>query len=203
MPLTITDPATTISLTTLDAAKADLALAGSTDDAFIQVLIEQASAAIVSWCGRPFAAEGVRETFYLDRPERPLVLSRWPIVEVTAVTVAGSAESPANVGGEDAGLLYRLDGSGRSIPWPPGSIVVDYRVGYILPGDPNRTLPPDIERAALSLVKAWFHARGRDPSVKRDDVVGVGETEFFNAARSDLAPEAEALLAPYRGRVFA
>lgn len=202
MPLIITDPAASARLTTLDAVKAELGLAGSDQDAYAAGLIDQASAAIAAWCGRSFAVEGIRETFHLDASDTLLLLSRWPVVEVTSVTVNGLEDSPGRAEVE-AGLLYRLDANGCRMSWPPGRIRVEYHAGYILPDDEKRTLPADVERAALSMVKSWFFARGSNPMVRSESVEGISSVSYFDPARAGLTVEAEALLSAYRSRVFA
>jgi hypothetical protein len=44
--------------------------------------------------------------------------------------------------------LWRLDDADCRVAWPAAKIVVAYAAGYVLPGDPQRNLPEDLERAA-------------------------------------------------------
>lgn len=131
----------------------------SSDDAEVQRIIRSASAAIVNYCGRPFGRETLTETcpgfgsIYL-------MLTRTPIVNVTAVTVDSSTVTDYSIGDADAGKLYRRGGWGWTVQtyaglssqsWGmlqdarlfslgtplPGqeepTITVSYTAGYILP----------------------------------------------------------------------
>ncbi len=197
MALTITEPATATRLTTLAAAKVELQVTDGADDAYLAMLIDQASDAVRSWCQRTFAAETVRETIHLSACTTALMLARWPIITVVSVEIDGTAEDSANVEIEDAGFLHRLADS-RLVSWPAGRIVVEYQAGYVLPGASGRTLPNDVERAALSLVKSSWFARTRDPMVRSETVEGAGSTDYFSGTFSRLPPDVESLLSVYR-----
>lgn len=197
--LTVISPAAHQRLTTVATIKSELDLTGGADDAYLATLIDQASEAIVAWCGRPFAVEGVRETLHRDgRAAGNLMLSRFPVIGIDAVTIGGTVLDPTLADTEDGGFLYQLDASGCRVGWPSGRAVIDYRAGYVLPDKTGRTLPKDIERAAIILVKTWFLARERDPLVRSESVEGVGSTDYFSGLKSDLVPEAESLLSRYR-----
>ena len=51
--------------------------------------------------------------------------------------------------------------------------------GYLLPGDPQRDLPEDLERACLETVKARWFARLRDPLVKGEQVQGIASADYW------------------------
>ncbi len=72
----------------------------------------------------------------------------------------------------------------------------------MLPGESGRTLPHDVERAALTLAKGNCCARNRDPLIRSETVEGAGSTDYFAGTVSDLPPEVEALLTPYRNLIF-
>lgn len=200
---TIITPATTFDLTTLAAVKAELGITGSDDDAILADLIRQASGAIATFCGRAFASEQVRETFRLSAPAPSITLTRWPVTAVHAVTVGGT-ELAAGIyeADPDTGILARLDGFGLTVLWSAGSIAVEYTGGYILPGENGRTLPHDIERACITLVKAHFAARSRDPMVRSESVPGVLDRSFWVGGFDGAAvpPDVAGLLNPYRQR---
>lgn len=198
MPLTVAEPAASTRLTTLDAAKAELNLLGSDQDAYLAGLIDQASAIVASRCSRVFAAETVGETFRVLRPYEALVLSRWPVIDIVSVQVDGQAQDLAWIAHEPGGLLYRLAADLRCACWAPGRVAVVYRAGYVLPGNDGRTLPHDVERAAVMLVRSMWHARGRDPAMRSDTVEGIGAITYFDGGASGFSPEVESLLAPYR-----
>jgi uncharacterized phiE125 gp8 family phage protein len=196
--LAVTGPAQTHRLTTLAAIKAELQLIKDIDDVFLTNLIDQASATVRSWCRRTFALETVRETFYVDNPEQPLLLARFPVTEIEAVAVAGAELDPGEYEvEEDSGFLYRLDASSNRFTSFSGRVLVDYQAGYLLPGASARSLPEDIERATIAMIKLSWFARTRDPLIRAEAVEGVGSLQYYS---SDvyLPAEVEGLLTPYR-----
>lgn len=200
--LTVTAPADSHSLTTLEAIKRELCLSGGADDEFLAGLIDQASAAVRTWCGRAFTIEAVSETFRLKRPAESLVLTRWSVVSIDVITEVGTVLAAPDFETEtDTGLLYRLSDVDGRVDWCAGKIVVGYRAGYILPGEPDRTLPDDIERAAIMLVKAAWFARTRDPLIRSEDVSGLTNTTYWVGGFGNggsLAPDVEGLLSKHR-----
>lgn len=200
--LTVTVAADHHRLATLAGIKAELQVTGGADDAFLSALIDRASATVRAWCSRTFALETLSETFRLSRPDDALLLSRWPVVAVTAIAEAGTTLSAADFETDTGkGLVYRLDGSDNRSRWPAGKIVVEYQAGFILPGENGRTLPEDIEKAATLLVKADYFARSRDPLLKAEDVSAVLSTSYWVGGFGDggsLPPDVEGLLSRYR-----
>lgn len=208
--LTITSPAATTDLTTLAAVKAELGITTTTDDAYIATLIAAASAAAVAWCRRTFAHTGYSETFrpssltggYSGSPASSrLRLGAWPVASVVSVAEGTAPLAPTDYELDaEAGILWRLDAAGNRIAWPNSKITVAFSAGWLLPNEVGRTLPVDIERAAILLTKTSYMARARDPLVKAESVAGVLDTQFWVGAvgASSLLPEAENLLAPYR-----
>lgn len=200
--LTVITPATKRDLTTLDAVKLELEVTDGTADIYLGGLIGQASRAIESWCGRVFAREGVRETVHLAEPAAVLLLSRFPIAAITSVTTeAGSLASALYEADAGTGMIYRLTSSAARSVWSPGRILVDYTAGFLLPGDEGRDLPADIERAAILAVRNAWHTRGRDQTMRSEDVDGVGS--FSYGLPSSLPADVTDLLAPYRLPGFA
>lgn len=198
--LEIITPATSKRLTTLVAIKAELSITGSTDDAYLTGLLDQVSDTIATWCQRDFASETLRETLHQTRAADCLVLSRWPVAAVSSVSIADDALDPAEREVDGPGLLYRLDSAGNRRHWPVGRVVVEYTAGYVLPGEEGRTLPHDLERAALSLIKSLWFARDRDPLVRSDSVEGIGTTTYQTGGfrtGAGLPPDVEGLLARY------
>lgn len=200
--LTVITPAASHALTTLDAIKTELVETGTADDGWFGAAIDRASATVRSFCRRPFALETVRETIRLSAPVGALTLARWPVVSVASVTEGGKTLAPDDYETDaDTGFVHRLTGSDQRRDWPATKIVVEYAAGYILPDDPARTLPEDIERAAILLVRSQWFARNRDPLVKAEETDGVGRSEYWiggPAGGSTLPTDVEALLLPYR-----
>ena len=100
------------------------------------------------------------------------------------------------------GELWRLDGADRRVAWPAAKIVVAYAAGYLLPGDPQRDLPEDLERACLETVKARWFARLRDPLIKGEQVQGIASADYWVPSTGDadpgLPPSVVGLLQRYR-----
>lgn len=204
--LKVITPAANKQLTTVDVVKSELGISDTSQDTLLAKLIDQASDAIVSFCGRPFAREDYRETVPGYGTNR-LLLSRTPIVQISSVVADSEIITDYLLENAEAGILYRKRGwqwaptLGWHITWQPvgGSenlnFTVDYTAGYVLPGDEGdtRTLPHDIERACIDTVKAWFHARERDPAVTGE---GVGDYQASYA--QGLPASVRQLLEPWR-----
>lgn len=169
-------PAATTGLTTLARVKSELEIADTSMDTLLTSWIADASAEIVRFCGRPFARETYRETLSGYGGTR-LMLARTPVVSVASVLHNSDVITDFVINDADAGLLYRERGWQWSagVGWNitsyvvPGSeapkFVVEYTAGYLLPGAATPTLPGDIERACIELVKAVHAARKRDPAI--------------------------------------
>lgn len=194
--LTVITKATTTALTTLEAVKADLGIDGDDEDATLSTLIGQASSSLLSDIGRPLVRETLRQTFRLTLPVDSLVLSRFPVPTVDRITTDKAAPLDASAFELDpeAGMLFRLDTAGYYKRWPAAVIVVDYKAGYILPGQEGRDLPEDIEAATLALVRRAYHQSGRDPLLKSLDL----QTVKLDWANPGAVPEADAVVDRYR-----
>lgn len=198
MALTVIEPAVETKLTTLETVWDALAISPGAADTFLDLSIDQASDAICTWCGRTFALETVRETIYSRSFSDGIMLSRWPVVSVISVSMAGADQDVGLIESEDGGFLHRVDANGARRGWGIGNAVVEYQAGYLLPGTAGRTLPHDIERAAILLVRAAYFSRDRDPSVRTETVEGVGSTSYGLDSGFTLPPEVEGLLSRHR-----
>ena len=203
--ITVVTPASTQALTTLAAVKAELALTGGGDDGYLSDAINGVSGTIARWCNRSFGRETVSEAIRLQRGLKPLPelrLSRWPVASITSIAEGtGPALTYADWEADlDNGLIYRLDGADNRRQWTAPKITVIYAAGYLLPGEQGRTLPNEIERAAILLASAAYRARGRDSFVKSEETPGVLRTEYFFGTPGDggMPPEVEGLLVPFR-----
>lgn len=197
----IITPAESTRLTTLAAVKADLGLSGSANDSALEALIDQFSDAIGAWCGRTFGAATVRETLEITRlcDRRSILLEQWPVMAISSITVAGEAlATDAYVLDAAKGeLLYRGEAT-RFTLWPAGETIAVYSTGYALPDDDDRTLPHDIERACILMVRSAWTSMGRDPALRSEESTGVAVFTYFAAQGAGLSLEAQAMLSPYR-----
>lgn len=200
MTITVGTIAPTLLLTTRARVTEDLGALPAADVAFVDRLIREASAAIVAYCGRPFARETVTETVpaYGDIH---LMLSRTPLVTVTAVTFDGSTGpvTDYSIANRERGLLYRRGGwqwtdqvyPGLSAADPfsfgtplPGQeeplVSVDYTGGYILPAQ-NLV---NVTTVSVAAADNSFNdsANGFPAILKAGDVI---ETSGFTAAANN------------------
>lgn len=200
---TVTTPAASKDMTVLATVLAELGLTGTdaSRDALLAALIKQASAAIVAYCRRELASETVRDDFRTETERRcieALILDRTPVTALGTVV-----ENGVTLGGADTeldpatGFLYRLDGQDCRIAWAHAKITVAYTGGFVM----LTTLPNDLERACIDLVKHRWFARARDPLVKSVSVDGVATEGYWVGGVGEgagLPPDVEALIAPYR-----
>jgi hypothetical protein len=155
-------------------------------------MIRQASAAVASYCKRVLAAETVTETLRPERLQGELILARFPVTAVASIVEDGTTLAAADYELDGArGIITRMH-SGRPCWWPTSTIVIDYRAGYEL----LATLPHDIERATINLVKAYYFASQRDPALRSEDVPGVVSASYLDIEH--LPHDVRGLLAPYR-----
>lgn len=182
--LTIVAPTATRALTTVAAVESELGVTGQ--DALITEFILRASAMVETFCGRSVALERVRETSPCAlRGGAGIALTRWPIVEIHSVTANG-VELATDRYHVDHGILTGAF----------GNVVVEYTAGYVLPGEEGRTLPHDIERVVVALVKMDWHGRNRDQSIRTETVEDLGNFTYFGSGSAVDAVTAP--LGPYR-----
>ena len=212
MTVTVTSPATHKAFTTLTAIKAELGITASTDDNMLVQMILEATDYIIGYCGRTFAREAVTETFDAFGGSMAM-LTITPVIAVSAVTLDGSTVSSTSYSIDDAnaGFLFRETGwttthisashvenvilsQGRR-DWS-----VSYSAGYIMPGSTagQRTLPYDLERACLDLVKQFYFRRGEDPTVKNQRTGETSETLFEDVGRYGISPNVRNTLDRWR-----
>ncbi len=220
---TVTEPATDRLLTTLASVKAVLGIGDDSQDIVLGLDIAQISTAIENECNRTFALETIQDVF---RPQRgylgsglngevnPLQLARYPVVEIQSVTtLLSAADAPVTLieGTDfevdaDAGHLFRLNSQGNPCHWAAVKTTVLYRAGYVLPGasPTDRTLPADIERAAIRLIAGAHANDGRDPMMREEDVAGVGRTVWWvpPTGAEAFPPEVADIIDNYRVPLF-
>lgn len=198
--LTVTIAATVRSLTTPERVKAEL---GITDDASNVLLLAKIREASSDINARAWAdpSETFTETFWDVSCEEYLILRRRPNVAIVSVTNDDNVNTYYRLD-PDAGLLYCLDANGYPSPWLScKSISVVYSAGYIMPGQTGANLEPALEAAAVELVQSYWMSRGRDATIRSEDVPGLGSVTYWVGAigeSGDLPPSVEARLAPFR-----
>jgi Phage gp6-like head-tail connector protein len=210
---TVLTPAATHDLTTLEIVKEELNVLDDDSDSRLARWITQSSDYIERWCNRVFCQEVVSELWrtsywgwggYADHlgphggssEPRPLLLRRYPIVQIESITDQGTVLDPSTyeVDAEN-GRVWRLtdDGSTRMHWWgTPLSVV--YTGGW----DGPDNMPPALQQACLDLIKIRQDTRNRDRLQRSQTIPGVLEEQWWNPAtpgQPGMPPEvAEELL---------
>lgn len=229
--LTVTTPATSRDLSTVDAwqAQSGIAVSGA-DAAAVAQLITAASRAIEQFCNRVFAREVLRETIWPERDAYPyqvpggievLQLQRWPIavdgdgnVAVQVKEGAGAAQRTLVLDDDymadtEIAHLIRLNQSALPMPWPAQRFVIEYTAGWVVPGQADAgtlaTLPADVTDACNRLVTGRWYERKRDPFLKSVQVEGVDRVDYWipNGDTGNFPPDVADLLDNYRVPVLA
>lgn len=194
---TVTEPAAETSLLTNEELRAAAGVSDSSQDEALMALGRQMSEAIAVSCGAAsdgenpatLLSEACSETFVLRRCSNPLRLARRPVTAIASVTVNDGVLDEAEYEVDKAtGLLSRTCGE-----WPVGKIIVVFTAGF-------STAPAALKLAATKVTTALYAETGRDPSLKRIDIPGVEEKEFWVAPSDDplLSTEVQDLLAPFK-----
>lgn len=195
---TVSSAAASKDLTVKATVKTELGISASTHDTFLDTLIHQASAEIVSYIGRDVASETLVDRFRCIDAVDYLWLSRHPVSSISSVTEDGITVTSANYELDAAsGKLWRLDDDGEPITWETDvPIIVTHVSGWALLGD----LPHDLERCCIDLVKARYYARTRDPMLRSESVPDVyqvsyqigGNAETMGGIPADIAGRLDA-----------
>lgn len=202
---TVVTPADSYWLVDLAAANAELGLtsdSGGPQDEQVERMIGQVSAAINSYCNRVFATQSYRDQYrnvcnWLGWG-KPLILSRSPIAldDGDAILIATVDGTPVEVVEWEAdvnvGLLYRLDSGGAPTSWTGSLVIVDYDAGYDV-------IPDDVQAAALAWLSGRWGSKGRDLSLRSQQIPGVVTETYMDAASTSGMPSSiRDMLAPYR-----
>lgn len=117
-----------------------------------------------------------------------------------SATLAGEALDTDTLEVEDGAVcLYRTRDESR-VCWGIGRAVVKYEAGFVAPDEEDATLPDDINRAAVLLVRHAYYGRGRDPSIRIEESTGVGTTTYglTSIGNGNAPPEVQGLLSRYQ-----
>lgn len=206
MAITITTPASSYRLTTVASLKNLMGITSVSDDALIGHIIDRVSSQIATFCNRNFCQETVTETL-AQRDPRHMYLSRLPVTSVAYVKYKGDTVSSSEyvLQSPQAGFIFNEDG------WEYTGSTFDYEArytyGYVTPEmGGTRTLPYDIEQAALIAAKSEYLGRLRDSNIVKESVDGVYSVTYAGKVDSgkiltglgSLPAESIGLLLPYR-----
>jgi hypothetical protein len=188
----------TLDLTVLETVKQELGITDNNSDALLARIISEQSEVAASFCRRPFAQATIIDSFRVSlSADAPLMPSRRPIVTISEVIEEGTTLIETDYEYDEiTGFLWKLDSSQERSWWSAGKTVVSYVGGYEL----LTTLPRDIERAVLILIKESWFALSRDPRARAETVDGIGRTELWVGGipgSGGIPGDAAALLQPY------
>lgn len=172
--LTITTPATGLSLLSIEEMR-EAAGVATGSDAALTAMEARCAASIMSECGIAIGSGGVptlrretlTETFYQACGEI-LILSRRHDVDIASIVedTVTLVDSDFMVDAE-SGLLTRFCSDTPSW-WSARKVVVVYEAGF-------DTVPADLKMAAMDFLRSSWLEKGRDPLVKSEetDIPGI------------------------------
>lgn len=207
--VTVTTAPSVTRLATLERVKLELGITDSANDALLGAKIDEATSDIEAHLGRTLNRATLTETFWHDKYAcvSSLVLSRAPVASITSVTVDDVAVDSGEYRLDgDGGIVFRLDDTGYPDVWEfSKSVVVVYAAGYLLPGEASRDLPAAIEAATVELVQSYWLSRGRDPTIRQEDVPGLGSVTYWVGAvgeAGELPPSVMSKIMPFRRTIL-
>lgn len=211
MTIEVLEPAPDKLLTSLDAVKTTMGITNDDGDPLLLDIIKAASQFVVSYTGRDFALQTVKES-KISNGDPELLLSITPIVEIEKVELDDHTIDGWVLYDAEAGIIQRRGGF-QSTNLPFGTINrfpssyaekrwhITYTGGFILPGwgssHGERNFPYDLERAVIDMVKAQVKTANLDTGMTR---YKIGETQITWAAEGagSLPKSAENVLNYYR-----
>lgn len=199
----ITTPPERVALTTVERVKAELNITGDAADGLLAAKILEASSDIESKLNRALSRAGVTQRFWGEPGAAEFFsLDRYPVASVASVTIDDAVVEGEVLLDPGSGLIYRLDASGHPCPftWCNSAIVV-YTGGYEMPGAENPDLPAALEAACVELMTQYWTARGRDPSIRAEDIPGLGSVQYWVGAvgaSGELPPTVMSKITPFR-----
>lgn len=182
-----------MAYTTLTNVKQYLVLENDKEDAVLNLLITQVSAAMDAIMSRTIASANYTETYDGSGEGYAatcLYLDQQPVTSVTSVVVDGTT-IPASNGTSSGWLLSQgvLSLIGYSFTAGTKNITVSYTAGYA-------TTPPALETVATMLVAQRFRERGRIGIQNESD--GRGMTRGYD---SEMPPWCTKILNQYASTV--
>ncbi len=201
------------ALTDAATVQARLRLADGVDTTLIEQLINEASAAIETFCGRELTYNAAVSEQVAPMGGPKLLVSRTPLLSIASITLLFGDSSvvvdPADyaIDDGDIGTIYRRFGW----PWSaqlqeglnfdrdqqPGTerrtCTVVYAGGYVTEEQSTdmlpRSLPYDLERACVITAIAYYRGGGRDPTIKQETVGKASRTYANSVDMPDQAKE--------------
>lgn len=199
-------------VTTVGRVISEFQITDAAKQALIPDYILEATEAIQTFLGFRLPQETVTEKV-AGSSGHLLQLSRAPVSSITSITYDGTLLDADDYRLQNslAGQIW-LDNGVVDTSYPIGNLSgtsfahqgkklyeVIYVAGWIMPGVTGRTLPRDIERAGLDLVRSYINARS-NPDIKSEEVPNVYNVTYFDRPTSggSIPPAVADILNPYR-----
>ena len=221
----------TNALTTLETAKSELGITGTSEDDTLSRYINAASDFCEKYCKVSFYYDAAVVEKVAGYGSTFLAVSRVPLLSVASIEYRGDEVSSDNYevhGDGENGFIYASGGwnwttatstllNTSIIPgYERKSYTVTYEGGYITPKQEDeavgtRTLPWDLEGACLGLVSNQYAAQGKDTSVQSEKLMswsvsyggGLGTGGGGGRGRSVVSQYVLDILNQYRKPVLA
>lgn len=212
-------PAPDTLLTSLATVKSMLNISGTSQDVNLTSMIQAASDFVKRYCGRDFAKQTIKESI-VGKGVPDMLLSLTPLVEVTLVEFDDTEITDWELYDAESGIIQRrarfrsTEFGHTNFDAAPTNYAekrwhVTYTGGYVLPswtGQGARTLPYDLERAVLDMVRSTYAKQGFDGTMKSYKIgdtavaweTGSAETAGVNA----LVPNSALAVLNYYRRAF-
>lgn len=184
--LEVVQPASDVSLLTVEELRAAAGVTDDTQDAVLQDAEKRIAAAITAECkiasttGSPttLRQETLRQTYH-HVDDAVLLLSRRHCVEIVSIVCDGMPAQIDEYAAEpESGLLHKL-AADRPCGWRGRKIVVTYKAGFA-------SVPDDLKQAAIEAFRSIWMEGQRDLSVKAVSVetyeVETVRTEYWAGA---------------------
>jgi hypothetical protein len=173
-------PADSYALLTLDELKAilNVPLTDTSEDAQLQMLIDQYSDVVATMCNRVFAYETVEETWRCSDSPR-LFLTRYQVADADLVSVEsprGSVLDPTIYELENTSGKLRIEGA-----WAE-PVTVTYSGGYQLPDAAPQSL-----KAATGMLIQGARMQGRTTSGIQSVTHGDTRVQYFDPSQASKA----------------
>jgi hypothetical protein len=208
MSLIVLTAATSRRLTTAEALYQDTGnVVYLEEPTLVNAMIDQASSAIVSYCGREFAQQRYEEIGPgVDGPT--LNLDQYPLVTVESLTTYDLTPIEEYRIDHRRGMLIRRQGwgyYGRYHTWGWWDELTGvYVAGYILPEQTTPavpsgpTLPADIERAYIECVKVWHAEKSPENRITSRRLGDQSISYSVQSGKTALPVLSQSILQPYR-----
>lgn len=184
------------ALTTLTEVKTYLEIDDTSQDSFLERLINSISDFVEEYCNRSFGKSDYTEDYHGDG-DKKLFLNQYPVNSVTKVTLNNDEVTDYKIIGERT--LHR-DKTWISKRDEYYNIQVEYNAGYVLPKDDTteepRTLPYDLEDVVIEMVAMKYWAKLDERKGLKDQ--DQGKVSYSYITDKDLLPEHRTVLQRYK-----